>query len=153
MTRTFFVVTLVLALQTTIAASTVVPQTDVLEKVLPILDVCRRAVATQGERQNAAFLKAGRLTGKLFQDKTKSSDEALVVLMNFYIGEATGEDLLHHVTVRGKRMLPLLLKYRDAHVIFPKGNYASVLLPADVRRENFDDVIKSIKAGKTLGED
>jgi hypothetical protein len=110
-------------------------------------------VATEGERQNAAFLEAERLTGKLFQDKTESSDEALVVLMNFYIGEATGADLLHHVTVRGKRMLPLLMKYRDARVIFSKGDYASIRLPADVRREDFDDAIKSIKVGKIMGED
>ena len=153
MTRTFLVVALTLALQTTSTASTVVPPSDVREKVQPILDVCRRAVATQGERQNAAFLEAERLTGKLFQDKSKSSDEALVVLMKFYIGEATGADLLHHVTVRGKRMLPLLLKYRDARVVFSKGDYASIRLPADVRREDFDDAIKSIKAGKIMGED
>ena len=153
MTRTFVVVVLTLVLQITSAAATVVPPSDVQGKVRPILDVCRRAVATQGEHQNAAFLEAERLTGKLFQDKTKSSDEALVVLMNFYIGEATGEDLLHHVTVRGKRMLPLLLKYRDARVVFSKGDYASIRLPADVRREDFDNAIKDIKAGKIMGED
>ena len=73
--------------------------------------------------------------------------------MNFYIGEATGEDVLHHVTVRGKRMLPLLLKYRDASVILAKKNYASIRLGADVRREKFDDAIKSIKAGKIIGVD
>jgi hypothetical protein len=87
------------------------------------------------------------------RDKTKASDEALIVLMNFYLGEATSEDVLHHVTVRGKRMLPLLLKYRDARLIFPKKDYASILLPADVRREDFDSAIKSIEARKTLGED
>lgn len=153
MTRIFLVVALTLALQTASTASTVVPPSDVRQKVQAILDLCRNAKAAQGERQNTAFLEAEKLTGKLFQDKTKSSDEALVVLMNFYVGEATGEDVLHHVTVRGKRMLPLLLKYRDARVIFPKKDYASILLPADVRREDFDSAIKSIKAGKTLGED
>jgi len=134
MTMTSLFVVLTLALQITSTAATVAPPNDVQEKVRPILDVCRRAVATQGEPQNAAFLEAERLTGKLFQDKTASSDEALVVLMNFYVGEATGEDLLHHVTVRGKRMLPLLLKYRDARVVFTKGDYASIRLPADVRK-------------------
>ena len=153
MKRLFLVIALTLGLHAASTAATVVPPGDVQEKVRPILDLCRQAKATHSAQQNAMFLEAERLTGKLFQDKTKTSDEALVVLMNFYVGEATGEDVLHHVTVRGKRMLPLLLKYRDAHVIFPKGNYASVLLPADVRRENFDDAIKSIKAGKTLGED
>jgi len=153
MKRLLLVSALALGLHTASTAATIVPPSDVQEKVRPILDLSRQAKATHSAQQNAMFLEAERLTGKLFQDKTKSSDEALVVLMNFYVGEATGEDVLHHVTVRGKRMLPLLLKYRDAHVIFPKGNYASVLLPTDVRRENFDDAIKSIKAGKTLGED
>jgi len=153
MTRPFLIVALMLALQTASAASTVVPSSDVQEKVGPILDLCRKAKVSQGKDQNTAFLEAERLTGKLFQDRTKSSDEALVVLMNFYVGEATGEDVLHHITVRGKRMLPLLLKYRDTRVIFSKKDYASILLPADVRRENFDSAIKNIKAGKTMGED
>jgi len=50
-------------------------------------------------------------------------------------------------------MLPLLLKYRDTRVVFPNKDYESIRLPADVRREDFDDVIKSIKAGKIMGED
>jgi hypothetical protein len=153
MKRLFLVIALTLGLHTAATAATVVPPSDVQEKVRPILDLCRQAKATHSGRQNTMFLETERLTGKLFQDKAKSSDEALVVLLNFYVGEATGQDVLHHITVRGKRMLPLLLKYRDAHVILPKGNYASILLPADVRKEGFDDAIKSIKAGKTLGED
>ncbi len=154
MTRAFLVVALMIALQTISSASTVIPASDVQKRVQPILDLCRKAkAAAAGADQNTAFFEAARLTGKLFKDTTKASDEALIVLMNFYVGEATGEDVLHHVTIRGRRMLPLLLKYRDARVIFPKKDYASILLPADVRREDFDSAIKSIKAGKTLGED
>jgi hypothetical protein len=153
MTQTFLVLALSLALQATNTAPTVAPPSDVQEKVRSILDLCRQAAEGQGARQNAAFYEAGRLTGKLLEDRTKSSDEALVVLMGFYVGEATGEDLLHGITVRGKRMLPLLLKYRGARVVFSERDYASILLPADVKKENFDNAIKSIKAGRTLGED
>lgn len=153
MTGIPLIIALTLALQVTNTPATVVPPNDVQEKVRPVLDLCLQAAATQGGRQSAAFFEAARLTGELFQERTRSSDEALIVLMNFYVGEATDEDVLHHVTVRGKRMLPLLLKYRDARVVFPKKDYASILLPADVRREDFNSAIKSITAGKTVGED
>ncbi len=94
------------------------------------------------------------MVGALFQTKTKTADEALVVLMNFYIGESLGDDLLHQITARGKRMLRLLLKYRDAHVIFPERKYPpSLLLAPDVKKENFDEAIKSVTAGKIVGED
>jgi hypothetical protein len=74
--------------------------------------------------------------------------------MNFYVGESPGEDVLHQVTVRGKRMLPLLLKYRNVHVIFSGRKYpSSLLLAPEVKKENFDDAIKSVRAGKVIGED
>lgn len=151
---TSFILAIALALQVGGPPPAVVAPMDVQEKVRPILDLCQQAETAQGEAQNAAFFEAAKLTGELFQAKTKSSDEALVVLMNFYIGEATGEDLLHQVTIRGKRMLPLLMKYRDARVMFPKREYpSSMLLSPDVKRENFDNVIKSVRAGKIIGED
>jgi len=151
---TSLILAIALALQVISGPAAVVPPTDVQAKVLPILDLCQQAKVSQGEKQNAAFFQAAKLTGQLFADKTKSSDEALVVLMSFYIGEATGEDLLHQVTVRGKRMLPLLVKYRDARVAFAKRKFpASILLSPDVKKENFDNAINSVKAGKTIGED
>ncbi len=154
MIQTLLAIALTLGLQTANAAVIVVPPSHVQEKVRPILDLCRQAVATQGELQNTSFYEAASLAGKLFQDRTKSSDEALVVLMHYYIGEATGEDLLHHVTIRGKRMLPLLLKYRDAHIVFPKRKYpSSSFLSLAVRKENFDNAIRSVRAGKTIGDD
>jgi hypothetical protein len=135
-------------------AATVVPPREVQEKVRPILDLCEEAEAAQGERQDGAFYQAAKLTGELFRVKTKSSDEALVVLMNFYIGESTEGDLLHQVTVRGKRMLPLLLRYRNSRVIFSQKEYpSSLLLATDVKKQNFDEVIKSVRAGKVIGED
>lgn len=148
------ILAITLALQMSSIAATVVPPMDVQEKVGPILDLCQLAEKAQGEAQNAAFFQAGKLVGALFRAKSKSSDETLVVLMNFYIGEASGEDLLHQVSVRGKRMLPLLMKYRDASVMLPKREISSsILLSPDVKRENFDNVIKNVRAGKVIGED
>ena len=148
------VFTMALTLQAANAAAELVPPRDVQELVKPILDLCAEATTSQSERQNAAVWQTGKLLGVLFQMKTKASDEALVVLMNFYVGESLGEDLLHQVTVRGKRMLPLLLKYRGAHVIFSSRTYpSSLLLAPDVRKENFDGAINSVRAGKIIGED
>jgi hypothetical protein len=60
---------------------------------------------------------------------------------------------VHQVTVRGKRMLPLLLKYHNSSIIFSQKNYpSSLLLAADVKKQNFDEVIKSVRAGKVIGE-
>jgi len=137
-----------------VAASAIVPPRDVQELVKPILDVRAEAEAAPGERQNAAFWQAAGLIGALFQMKTKASDEALVVLMNFYVGESTGEDLFHQVTVRGKRMLPLLLKYRNAQVVFSDRKYpSSLLLTHEVKKEDFSNAINSVRAGKVIGED
>jgi hypothetical protein len=148
------ILTIALTLQAATVAAEIVPPRDVQELVKPILDLCADAKASQGERQNAAVWQTGKLMGALFQMRTKASDEALVVLMNFYVGEASGEDLLHQVTVRGKRMLPVLLKYRNAHVVFSKRTYpSSLLLASDVRKENFDDAINNVRAGKIIGED
>ncbi len=135
-------------------ATAIVPPRDVQELVKPVLDLCVEAEASQGERQNVQVFQYGKLLGALFQIKTKASDEALVVLMNFYVGESLGEDLLHQVTVRGKRMLPLLLKYRNAHVSFSERKYpSSLLLTREVREEDFSNAINSVRAGKVFGED
>lgn len=148
------ILAVILALPLASAAKTVLPPADVQEKVKPILDLCEEAQALRGERHNAAFYQIDGMTGELFQMKTKSSDEALVVLMNFYLGESIDEDLLHEVSVRGKRMLPLLLKYRNARVVFSQKKYpSSLLVAADVRRQNFDEVITSIRSGKVIGEE
>jgi len=135
-------------------AAEIVPPRDIQQLVTPILDLCAEAKTSQGEHENAAFWQAAKLIGTLIQMKTKASDEALVVLMNFYVGESTGEDVIHHVTVRGKRMLPLLLKYRNAHLVFSEHKYpSSLLLAPDVRKGDFDVAIDSVKTGKIFGED
>jgi hypothetical protein len=148
------ILALALAFQLAGAAKTVVPPVAVQEMVKPILDLCKETRTADLERHNAAVWQVGKLTGDLFDIKTRSSDEALVVLMNFYIGESFGEDLLHEITVRGKRMLPLLLKYRKATVAFSGKKYpSSLLVPPEVRKENFDEVIEAVRAGKVIGVD
>jgi hypothetical protein len=148
------ILAIALSLQMANAAAPTVPPIAVQEILKPILDLCAEGEASPGEPQNAAFYRAAKLTGALFTSKSKTADEALVVLMIFYIGESTGGDLLHQVTTRGRRMLPLLLKYRTANVAFSGRTYpSSIFLPADVRNEDFEKAIKSVRTGKVLGED
>ena len=142
----------VLALQSFATDKVVVPPATVQDLVTPFLDLRAQAEASKGEQQQAAFQKSEKLLARLFKTKTRTSDEALVVLMNYYVGEALGPDLVHEVTVRGRRMLPLLMKYRTATVKFGNKQYpSSLLLADDVRQENFENAVNSIKAGKVFG--
>jgi hypothetical protein len=120
----------------------------------PILDLRAQAESSAGEKQQVAFEKSQKLVAGLFQVKTKNSDEALVVLMNFYVGESLQADLVHEVTLRGKRMLPLLLKYRKESVTFTDRKYPqSMLLADDIRQRDFDNAIDSVKKGRVFKVD
>jgi hypothetical protein len=144
----------VLAMQVLAATNVVVPPPPVQALVTPFLDLRAQAELAKGQEQQSAFQQSEKLLAHLFGLKTRASDEALIVLMNFYVGESLGPDLVHQVTLRGKQMLPLLMKYRAASVSFPNKTYApSLLVAGDVRRTNFDNAIKSIQAGKVFGEE
>jgi hypothetical protein len=144
----------ILVLHAANAAAAIAPPKDVQALLRPILDLRAEAESSRGGHQQGAFEQSAKLIAQLFQTKTRASDEALAVLMNFYVGESLPPDLVHQVTLRGKRMLPMLLKYRKAHVVFTRRKYpASLLLADDVREKNFNDAIESVRAGKVVGED
>lgn len=146
--------TALLLLATGLAAGTVQPPRSVESLVVPILDLRAQAESSQGKAQQSAFTRSEKLTGKLFQMHTRAADEALVLLLNFYVGEALQSDLVHEITKRGKRMLPLLAKYQDDAVHFSKRSYpASLLVAKDVRSDEFQTAIQAVKSGKVIGED
>jgi hypothetical protein len=72
------------------------------------------------ERQKGAQ-QEGVQGGNLTQKKGTAADEALVVLMCFYMGESREET--DAVIARGKRMLPLLKKYQDKNPKIPSRTY------------------------------
>ncbi len=149
----YLIIAIVLALQV-VSAAEIVPPKEVQVLLKPILDLRAKAESSQGEQQQSAFVQSEKLISNLFQKKSRAADEALVVLMNFYVGESLQTDLLHQVTTRGKRMLPLLLKYEQAPVVFPRLKYPKSLLVADdVRKKSFDDAIEAVKTGRVVGED
>src|SRR5215469_189358 len=47
----------------------------------------------------------------LFANNTKEGDEAIVILMSFYLGEHEGEELEENLLSRGPRMIPLVERY------------------------------------------
>jgi hypothetical protein len=70
--------------------------------VRPILDEMRKGTEHDESR-------LGNLLYGLTQKKGRAADEALVVLMCFYVGESQEE--ADAIIARGKRMLPLLKTY------------------------------------------
>jgi hypothetical protein len=49
----------------------------------------------------------------ILSNRTKVGDEAVAYLLNVYMGEHPGEELVCEVTNRGKRMLPLIAAYAE----------------------------------------
>jgi hypothetical protein len=47
----------------------------------------------------------------LFANNTKEADEAVVILMSFYLGEHEGEEVEENLLSRGPRMIPLVEHY------------------------------------------
>jgi hypothetical protein len=47
----------------------------------------------------------------LYRNSSKEADEAIVILMNFYLGEHEGEELYENLLSRGPRMIPILERY------------------------------------------
>lgn len=64
--------------------------------------VAESAVAPEVERRFEALLA----------NHTAAGDEALVYLLNVYMGEHPGEELVCEVVNRGKRMVPLIRAYQ-----------------------------------------
>jgi hypothetical protein len=106
------------------------------------------------DRDTARWGKVAVLVARLQSNETRPADEALVVLLQYYVGESESFDLMADIAKRGKRELPYLLKYRDLVPRIPGRNYPnSILTDRDFRKHEFDETIGAIKRGKTLSDD
>jgi hypothetical protein len=70
-----------------------------------IIDAAPRALATDDWNDLDTRLNA------LYNNPSKEADEAVVILMSFYLGEHNGEELYENLLSRGPRMIPLLERY------------------------------------------
>jgi len=90
--------------------------------------------------------RLGNLLYGLTQKKGQASDEALVVLMCFYVGESQEET--DAVIARGKRMLPLLKKYQDKDPKIPGRTYPDSMLKGISSKDDaFEGAVKAINRG------
>jgi hypothetical protein len=74
-----------------------------------VVDIAVEALAK--DDGSPKWQELDRRLSKLFGNKTKDGDEAVVILMSFYIGESTAEELHENLLSRGPRMIPLLERY------------------------------------------
>jgi hypothetical protein len=70
-----------------------------------IIDAAPRAFATDDWNDLENRLNV------LYNHPGKEADEAVVILMSFYLGEHNGEELYENLLSRGPRMIPLLERY------------------------------------------
>ncbi len=117
------------------AEQTAVPS-GVARLVRPILDA----------RQEHEEGKLNQLLYGLIQEKGRSADEALVVLMCFDVGDSQEE--VDAVIARGKRMLPIIRKYRRQKPQISGRRYPAVMLrgPAS-KADTFNGAVDAIIQG------
>lgn len=125
---------------------------EIARLVEPILDV--RADSQGCHDRDESFQEADKLLGTILGLRTLPSDEALVVLLYFYIGESSYGDIIHEITKRGRRMVPYLRRYRNTAPAFANRAYPPCLfVESGTRVDSFDEAIKAIGARRIIGED
>ena len=135
------------------AKSVLVPE-KVAVIVRPMLDLLQESITECGgvgkcingelyAHDRERGLKFQNALHKLTRQHGGSADEALVVLMCYYIGESQEET--DSVIKRGRQMLPYLKKYRDRIPIIPNREYPSSMLNSPANKiENFEGATKAI---------
>jgi hypothetical protein len=108
-----------------------------------------------GEAYNHEMARSRRLNDllqRLINQHQPGSEEALVTLMCFNIGES--EEELDAVMNQGKRMLPLLEKYKANRPVFHDRKYSdSVYRSTGSKMNYFSSAIQAIKAGRRSSSD
>jgi len=98
------------------------------------------------ERQQRRREQFEQLLHELTQRKGAAADEALVVLMCFYVGESQEET--DAVIGRGRRMLGYLNRYRHAIPSIPDRAYpSSMLKERSVKTDAFAGAIRAVRKG------
>jgi hypothetical protein len=122
----------------------------VCKLLIPVLDAYRKGKADSSlekEQRGGSLWNAAVSAGKVMNDKTPAGDEALVVLLYYYIGEATGGDNETEIIDRGKQMLPYLKKYQRRTPRIPSRDYKELLLERETSQMSFREIIAAIERG------
>jgi hypothetical protein len=122
-------------------ARTVVPRKCVRQRLNPVFaayaDVLKAQTEHRAQRLDAAL-------DKVLNDKSTFADEALAVLLGFYLGEHSGEEISCELVHRGHRVLRFLKTYEKATIKLP-GVAADALRPD---QSEYQVVIERIAAGE-----
>jgi hypothetical protein len=142
--------------------STTLPE-QVAALVRPILDLRQQSITECGEpgestrkaclygagyeHERERWQKVAEGIANVSSRKTTATDEALVVLMCYYVGES-GEHI-DEVINRGRQMLPYLRKYEARTPMIPGRRYSESLLTSpDVKKNDFTGAIDAINHGR-----
>jgi hypothetical protein len=109
--------------------------------VAPVLQAMISVRSSENEQTLMALDDA---VERVCNRNNRASDEALAVLIEFYVGEHSGEDISCELVRRGMRVLPLLAKYHHHKIVVP-GVDMSRTEPLDTL---YDDVRERIHHGE-----
>jgi len=132
--------------------------------IVPILDLRHQSLLECGSGKNYRCtdgqgldherkreVEIEKLVGRLIHDHSRSADLSVVILLHYSVGASEGEDLLHSVTMRGKKVLRYLESYQNVVPKIPGRNYPdSMLNDSEDRRATFEEAILAIKSHRTL---
>lgn len=118
--------------------------------VRPVLEARCEAVKSEKDLPSAEYdRKVNEEAAKVAKDRTEAGDEAVVVLMDYWLGEGAGLGLSVEITERGKRLLPLLKKYGKEPPPLPSPcKYATQ--DEDVRQAIFKQLTEMVEKGEKL---
>jgi len=70
-----------------------------------------RVHAIKQNKPDASYDEVERRLEHLYGNSSAEADEAVVILMSFYLGEHNGEELYENLLSRGPRMIPIIEHY------------------------------------------
>jgi hypothetical protein len=137
-----FTLTLILGLAAnSVCGAEVLPPERVRALIRPVFTAYSRVLREETEETSNGLEHA--LT-RVFKDKSSVRDEALAVLLGFYLGEHSGEDISCELVSRGRRVLKKLEKYRYATIVVPGAPQGSLR----AQPGEYSGVIARVRSGK-----
>lgn len=120
------------------------------ELIAPVLKARCEAVKDEKDLPAAEYdRKVNEEAAKVAKDKSEAGDEAVVVLMDYWLGEGAGLGLTAEITERGKRLLPVLKKYaKEPPPLASPCKYA--MQDEDIRRGIFKMLTDMVEKGEKL---